>query len=206
MQNRKTFGLVDVNPTEYVFNLYLPIKLQWGVCIHLPENIKWALPIVQSVIKDVGRTSIEGRWMYITVKYMWVGYELANRPGWHADGFLTNDLNYIWYDRLPTEFSIQDFEVDECHIKSLEQFEEQAKDENIQTYPIKHVLKLDSRNVHRVAYDDNPGFRTFVKVSISDHFYNLEGNAKNPAFEIDEEYYERFDIRNDPNKAQMDFK
>ncbi|MBZ5864318.1 hypothetical protein LAG72_24625, partial [Escherichia coli] len=59
--------------------------------------------------------------VYLSVKILHVTPDApGNRPGWHSDGFLTNDLNYIWADRNPTEFFINDdlYPVPEDHFLS----------------------------------------------------------------------------------------
>lgn len=204
-QPPKSLGHVDMKASEYIFNLYLPIKDRNSRELLIPHNLNWVRPMVYRVIADLAPDVAASRYFYLTVKYLWVTGDSANRPGWHADGFLTDDLNYIWYDKLPTEFAIRNFVVDPDHVKSLDQFEEQAKGAEIVTYPTRHILRLDHTNVHRVAYCHEPGFRTFVKMSVSKHLYDLEGNAKNPRLPLVETYHQRADVRNDPNKAQNDF-
>lgn len=34
-----------------------------------------------------------------------------NRMGYHSDGFLTDDINYIWCDNNPTIFNISAFNL-----------------------------------------------------------------------------------------------
>jgi hypothetical protein len=52
----------------------------------------------------------------------------------------------------------------------------------IVTYPDKHLLRLDESVIHRVAENFTSGMRTFVKVSVSEHRYDLEGNSVNHTF------------------------
>ena len=150
--------------------------------------------------------------MYITVKKMYVSPSVtANRPGWHADGFGTDDLNYIWYDSVPTLFAVgEDFHVTEGdHVKSLQEFERDAFSpaNKIVTYPAGHLLKLDPYVVHAVDTNvKDQVMRTFVKVSVSDDLYNLKDNSINPLFPqlLKHKKYDRETVRNDPTQAQKD--
>lgn len=49
----------------------------------------------------------------------------------------------------------------------------------IETYPDKHLLRLDPSVIHRPPVGFAPGMRTFVKASMSTERYNLEGNSVN---------------------------
>lgn len=171
-------GLIDLNPTEMMFWMYCPIKVPYGqIC--LPDNLYQFRVIVEKVLKDEYMGS---SYMYLTAKTLWVsGDYIGNRPGWHSDGFGTDDLNYIWSDRAPTEFLYtgNKFTLStDCDI-SMSEMEELAKGYVPITYKDKHLLKLTPSVIHRCPVGFSPGMRTFVKVSISKNPYDLEGNSIN---------------------------
>lgn len=175
-------GIIDLSPTEMMFWLYCPVKKPYGQ-IYLPFTLEQYKPIVESVLKDC---YVGNKYIYITAKTLWVeGKYVGNRPGWHSDGFGTDDLNYIWYDRNPTEFLIGDFELSTDCTESMDQMYEYSLDaanEQFKTYPEKHLLRLDQRVIHKCPHIYAPGMRTFVKISISGDPYDLEGNSINPHF------------------------
>ena len=122
------------------------------------------------------------QYVYLTAKTLWVsGDYIGNRPGWHSDGFGTNDLNYIWYDRAPTEFLDADFDLPDDCADAMEQMANHALGRVPVLYPDKHLLRLDPSVIHRSPVDFEAGMRTFVKVSVSPDRYDLVGNSVNHA-------------------------
>lgn len=115
---------------------------------------------------------------------------------------MTDDLNFIWSDCNGTLFWEPDDLVSftQDHHASLAEMEELAEPdvEHHRVYPDKHLLLLDQGVIHRVADVKTPGMRTFVKVSISRHKYNLVGNSINHALPLPAEYVERSVERNHP--------
>jgi hypothetical protein len=186
-------GSVDVHPSEMCFVQYMPIKM--GNVVMIPDRLKWAIPIID-LCKDKG----DFEFMYLTAKYIWVNSNnMGNRKGWHSDGFMTDDINYIWYDCCPTEFCIQPFKVTMDHEKSMVEFAKQARQNRIETYAPGAVLRLDQSVIHRPSEQPYEGMRAFVKVSLSDSKYNLKGNARNELFDYDWEMKERSVSRNHPS-------
>src|SRR5690606_37186929 len=109
-------GEIDVQASEMCFVQYIPIKLKQckSDCllpIKVPENLMWAWPIISQCRKDFEHR--HGEWygyIYLTAKHMFVSSESSmNRPGWHIDGYGTDDINYFWYDKFPTEIANQEF-------------------------------------------------------------------------------------------------
>lgn len=200
-------GLINVSLPEVMYYLYLPIKLRGIEHIHLPQPLHPLSELIRAVARDLGDQAWLDNYIYITVKKMFVSPSVtANRPGWHADGFDTDDLNYVWYDCLPTEFAVgPNFNITEGdHVKSLQEFESQAN-KNVNTiYPNKHLLKLDPYVVHRVATAHEQMMRTFVKISVSKDQYNLKDNSINHGLAYNWKTYDRATVRNDPASAQKD--
>jgi hypothetical protein len=190
-------GRIAVKASEMMFVQYMPI--------HLPERgtrVPPHLMCFEPLIAVALRERRPDQYVYLTAKHLYVTPgNVGNRPGWHTDGFGTDDINYIWCDRVPTEFCVQPFELSDDCDESMAQMEAQARYENIRTYGENMLLRLDSAVVHRppVLVEPN-GYRTFVKVSISRDLYNLEGNAHNYLFDYDWPMVPRDVKRNHPSK------
>lgn len=200
----ENLGLVDIDPTEMMFWMYCPIKRPDSEFFVLPPNLKQFAPLVLRVMRDALEC---GRWhehyAYITAKTLYVKPETpGNRPGWHSDGFMTDDLNYIWSDRNPTVFfcddSLHAFSSD--HVKSLDEMNQLCEPDSSKhfRYDAKHLMKLDQRVLHKVDTNITAGMRTFVKISVSKDVYALKGNSINHALPIAEVYQERGAERNCP--------
>lgn len=176
---------------EMCFVQYLPILMADENIWAVPENLKWIEQFIPYLDVD------DDDYVYVSVKHLFVTPDnMGNRPGWHSDGFGTDDLNYIWTDKFPTEFSIQEFTLSEDHHLSLIEVEQQARPENICTYGDNMFIRLDKFNIHRPPVQDKSGFRTFVKFSVSKEKYNLQGNAHNHLIDYDWDMKPRETIRN----------
>lgn len=190
---------IDLLPSEMCFVQYMPIRMakneNLGSDLKVPNHIIWTKPLIDSL------PELEADdYVYLTVKHMYVNPQnMGNRPGWHSDGFETEDVNYIWTDTFPTEFCIQPFNISDNCAKSMTDMEEQARSENIRTYGCKALLKLDKFNIHRTP-TIGEGYRTFVKLSVSKDKYNLKGNAHNYLFDYEWNMVDRSTSRNHPNQ------
>lgn len=198
-------GLVDMSPVEMMSWLYCPIKLAFSVDEEIPDNLKQFSPLIDRVAEDVGADRWHENYVYITAKTLWVNAEnLGNRPGWHSDGFMTDDLNYIWADANPTVFWVRNRRISftaDHNLALIEMAHCEADPDNHVTYPLKHLLRLDQTVMHKVATNITAGMRTFVKISVSQHKYTLKGNSINHRLAPDWQYGERTAERNDPAKV-----
>lgn len=181
-----------LQPTEYVYYQYLPIKMPDKRLIKIPKNISWIKPLLKHIDCDIEE------YVYVTVKHMWVNEKTANREGWHIDGFLSDDVTYIWCDEHPTEFCEQMFLLTADHQMSMVEMSQQVQEQNIVIYPVNTLIKLDTSCVHRVNTQPYEGFRTFVKISVSKHRYNLQGNSHNYMFDYNWPMVMRKTERNHP--------
>lgn len=195
-------GVVNIDAKELMFWLYCPIKLKGRVEHILPDNLRVFDPIVRAARKDQGCEWAD-KYVYLTAKRLWCAPgAMGQRPGWHSDGFLTSDVNYIWYDEAPTLFFggdvLYSFTAD--HAKSMIEMAELCEPATSRhhTFPAKTVLRLTESHLHRPSNDFEPCFRTFVKVSVSDHVYAHEGNATNPRMPTGWQYIPRGRERNCP--------
>lgn len=203
-------GLIDLDPKEMLFWLYCPIKLANSYNIYIPDNLLQFQPIVDAVMADVDVSRWHRDYVYLTAKNVWTTPDnTAQRPGWHCDGFMTDDLNYIWQDREPTLFWEEPelVELAQDHTESMHAMETFARlfPEKQRTYPLKHLLRLDQTVIHRVADFSGAGMRAFVKVSVSQHPFNLVGNSINHQLAPDWHYAHRSAERN-PEVARQDDK
>jgi len=197
-------GLIDLSPTEMMFWLYCPIKVPASEFFYLPPNLKQFEPLVLAAMKDALESrSWHGHYAYITAKTLFSTPEKpGNRPGWHSDGFLTEDINYIWCDANPTVFwgSNKKYAFSAHHEFSLSEMEELCEKDkpNHFTLPVKHLLRLDQTVLHKVSTDITPGVRTFVKISVSKYQYALLGNSVNHELQLPWVYQDRKNVRNCP--------
>lgn len=202
-QEPKVVGEFQTQASEMCFVQYLPIAFNIEDLnddrVLIPKNLQWTSHLVFAAIDDC-EIADRFHYVYLTVKHLYVTpSNMGNRPGWHSDGFGTDDINYIWCDKYPTEFCIQEFNITEDCETSLKEMEEQARVLNVKTYGENTLLRLDKYNIHRTPVIGE-GYRTFVKISISKNRYNLKGNAHNYLFDYDWDMVVRSDIRNHPSK------
>jgi hypothetical protein len=195
-------GLIDISPDEMMCWLYLPISLANSRNFEVPPNLEPFWPLIDAVIDDVTFNGIIDKYIYITAKTLYVTPENSgNRPGWHSDGFMTDDINYIWSDSSPTVFWQTDdpIALQQDHIKSMEAMTDAADTTGSQVvFKDKHLLRLDQRHIHKVGERTTSGMRTFVKVSVSEHLYAHVGNSINHALDYPRPSVQRSIERNCP--------
>lgn len=199
-------GRFDIQADEVMYYLYLPISVPGSNGWALPdERLLFTIPLLDAVRTDNPEV-YENNYIYLTIKKMFVGGGVtANRPGWHCDGFLSDDLNYIWFDSAPTVFTTGDFCVSEDHQESLIQFGGQARQEDEYLGQTHTLYRLDDKCIHRVNTDiPQQIMRTFVKITVSPNRFNLKDNSKNPLLPDNGPFYDRSLVRNDPHQAQRD--
>lgn len=206
---------------EYMHYLYLPVVMPGEKGIRLPPNLEFLRQLVEFVaaVEMVDTTTSGwGRELYVYVTarrgFASPGNPL-NRPGWHADGFGTDDINYIWSDRWPTRFAAGTFtEISTDHVISAKQFEHQigvagllSDTTSIRVYDGEPnmVYRLDPSVIHATPIIPDPGGdRSFFKISVSTDRYNLLGNSRNHLFDYDWKMWSRSEVRNDPAWAGGD--
>lgn len=191
-------------PAQFgTYVLYMPVKMP-GSGIQLPDGLGDYHRIINECLKHYPETRFD-KYVYFSLETSWVKKGTPQkRPGWHCDGFLTEDYNYIWSSCHPTVFSKTKFNVTPNHTDSLKEFEEQAKDKDCYTFDPGTLICLTSDVVHRSVIPQHDTQRTFVKISISKDQYNLQGNTHNPKFDYEWTMHPRNVIRNSPQYAQAD--
>lgn len=196
-------GRFDLAPVEMMFWLYCPVKMIGRAETVVPDNLLQFTPLLE-IVRDDCRNRWRENYVYLTAKTLWVSPENpGNRPGWHSDGFMTDDLNYVWSDRDGTLF----WEPEETrgfiqdHTASLAEMHIAASAGPARQYPDKHLLRLDETVIHRVADFAAAGTRSFVKISVSRHRYNLVGNSINHLMPVNWDFALRAPERNHPTAS-----
>ncbi len=208
MKNRygqlpKVIGEFLANPEEMFFYQDMLIKNKGEALVKYEERLSIFDSIISEAIKDFikifGQSTYINHYVFISAKYLFQPKkEPFNRPGWHCDGFMTNDINYVWSNISPTIFNFSEFKLTQDHNKSIIEMQEQALPENNVTYNNNSLVRLDQYNVHRVADVEIPGMRAFLKVSFSKDKYDLKGNTHNYLIDYNWEMKDRNIERNVP--------
>ncbi len=196
-------GVFKIKCDEMLFYQYIPIKLADKFpCIYEQRLICFSElidTICADFISDFGIKKYLDSYVYLTAKHLYqTPNNSFNRKGYHSDGFLTNDINYIWYDTNPTIFNTSNFNLNLDDKLSLMEMAEQANVENDISFNENTLLRLDQFNIHRVADTDKGGMRTFIKVSFSKDKYDLIGNSHNYHLDYNWKMVERKVERNIP--------
>lgn len=202
----KELGIFEVEAKEMMFYQYLPIKMPNETQPIYEQRLKCFDALVGAIccdyIGEFGLDNYVNSYVYLTAKHL---YQMPNcsfnRTGWHSDGFLTDDINYIWCDKYPTIFNKTDFDLPLDDLLSMEEMEKQAMPFNDVTYKENQLLRLNQFNIHKVAAITKGGMRTFLKVSISKDKYDLIGNSHNYLLNYDWKMKQRKDARNIPQSV-----
>ncbi len=200
----KNLGELTLKCKEMLFYQYLPIKLinSGGDLVYEKKLLCFAglIEIICSeFICEFGWDRFDESYIYLTAKYMYQTPNCSfNRNGYHSDGFLTDDINYIWSDCHPTVFNTTNFNLSPNDAISILEMEKQALKENDVTFADNSILRLNQFNIHKVGEVSQPSMRTFVKVSFSKDKYDLIGNAHNYLLDYKWDMVERKVERNIP--------
>lgn len=198
-----TLGTHKVIIPEMMFYQYLPIKFPTVVKPIYEERLKCFDDLIGNICCDfVGEFGLDryvDSYVYLTAKHMYQMNNCSfNRMGYHSDGFLTDDINYIWYNKNPTIFNNSYFNLTLDDSISMDEMNKQALKEYELTYPENSLLRLNQYNIHKVNDFQQPGMRGFVKVSFSKDKYDLLGNTHNYLIDYNWDMKERKAERNIP--------
>jgi len=200
---------IEVECREFMFYQYLPVKMTGGTTIVSEPRLDCFDRIIGAACCDFvgfrGLNAFVDSYIYVTAKHMFQAPGCSfNRPGWHADGFLTDDINYVWCDCAPTVFNSSRFNLTLDDDLSLAEMEQQAEPRVSKTYPNNSLLRLDQYCIHCVAEIAEPVVRTFVKVSISRDKYDLIGNSHNSRIDYNWPMRARAISRNVPQRLPFE--
>jgi hypothetical protein len=200
-------GRFDFSLREVMYYLYLPVRMG-ASGIRLPANVECCRNLIEACSKFAAQRGQEFEYIYLSARKGWATPDNPlNRPGWHCDGYGTDDLNFVWWTGPGTRFALQKFYcISEDHQRSLMQFGEQVDLNSVVTYAAKGLYAIDAEVVHATPIIEAPGcMRQYVKVSMSNHQYNLENNSHNYLFEYEWQLFSREAVRNDPAATQKDW-
>lgn len=179
-----TIGKYSVQCIEMMMYQYYPLKLNGQHEVKREDRLSPFDELIGVACCDfIGTYGLDRfvwSYVYLTAKHLWQGPKASfNRPGWHCDGFMTDDIQYVWSNKSPTIFNASKFELTQDDQLSMVEMEQQAKPHRDFMYENDTLLRLDQFCVHRVNQPDESELRTFFKLSISKDRYDLEGNAHN---------------------------
>ena len=202
----KDLGIHLVDCKEMMFYQYLPIKLLGK---HMPvfeERLNSFKDLIGAIccdyIGEFGLDNYINSYAYLTAKYMYQTPNCSyNRLGYHSDGFMTDDINYVWCDKNPTVFNFTTFDLSLDDKKSLQEMEWQEDKRKTVIYDGNSLLRLNQFNIHKVNESEFEGMRCFLKISFSKDKYDLIGNNKNYLLDYDWQMRERNQERNIPQKT-----
>ncbi len=180
----KVIGEYKIEVNEMMFYQYLPIKMIGEIEPKFEDRLNCFNTIIGAICCDFigvfGLNRYKESFVYLTAKNLWVNPGCSyNRIGYHSDGFLTEDINYVWCNHNPTIFNNSNFTLSNDDRVSMIEMEQQAKQEAERAYPENYILRLNQFNIHKVGNYDYSGMRAFVKISFSKDKYDLIGNSHN---------------------------
>lgn len=201
----KQLSVYEADCREFMFYQYLPVKLAGTTAMAVEPRLKCFDAIIGAACCDYvgfrGLDAFVGAHVYVTAKRMYTAPgQPMNRPGWHSDGFLTDDINYVWSDCVPTVFNHSRFQLTLDDDISLGEMEKQVDPGKSVCHEDGVLLRLDQYCIHRVALVSRPLVRTFLKISISPDRYDLIGNSHNHLLAYDWPMRERVTLRNVPQR------
>ena len=178
---------IDTSKLEYCNIVNMCIKESNSDEYLIPENLK---PFVKELISDAYLLSPKllvnnsDMYAYLTIKKMYIQPNTCgNRDGWHIDGFMSDQKNFIWSDcsATPTEVSIGSFDLTLDHEKSIDEMYEQGWG-NFNLQLKSNVLyEMNQECVHRPTRNETNKsvLRTFIKLTYTKELFNGYGNAWN---------------------------
>lgn len=213
-------GLFNFDLSEVMYYLYLPVAMQDEGSmrvddIRMPRNVEPCRTLVmQAIMHTALKFKKPYRYAYLSARKGWATPDNPlNRPGWHCDGFGTDDLNFVWWKGPGTRFLADGpdeeygYAIVSDHLTSLRQFEDiaLAMPERIYTPSQSRLYMIDPGVIHATPEIQEGCWRQYVKISLSNHRYNLENNSHNHLFDYDWPMFGREEVRNDPHNAQKDY-
>ena len=200
-------GDMEIPQSEMFFYQYLPIKFSSDISIRVEPRLDKFNDLIGMALCDFvanyGLQRFTDSFVYLTVKNLFVqNGKNYNREGWHSDGFMTDDINYVWSDSFPTEFVSGEFDVVQDDKQSLLEFDKIGGSNKVITYPNNSLIRMDQFVIHRCGEITESKVRQFAKISISKDIYDLVGNSHNYLFDYNWEMRPRGNDRNIPQKLQ----
>lgn len=201
-----------------------------GTAVAIPERLAFLEPAIRRSINQARFMfrHLEDPYVYVTARrgFATPGNPL-NRPGMHCDDFGGTDLNFIWSDAYPTRFLLADepLNIRPDDAESMVDMQRHADmavrnanpgtmagyetnvfhNQRIVDGPLNTLLRLDPYVIHDTPVIEKPGMRSFFKISVSTHRYDLVGNSHNYDLDYDWPMYSREALRNQPSGGNSDY-
>lgn len=183
----KSIELKLTNDFEFCNHTYMCIKQKGMSEYQIPDNLQSVVDPILAGVHELSSHLYENDWLYncyLTIKHEFVNPgSIGNRPGWHIDGFLSDQYNFIWCDALPTEICQNNFELTLDHKISLQEMLIQSAGNNAFHLGLSSnvLYELNQHCVHRPTVNKTSKaiLRTFIKVTFSKEDFNCIGNAWN---------------------------
>lgn len=209
--------------TEMMFYQYLPVAMrECDTGVPFAEGIRLEPRLEQFrelllLCWDDARTRLPNfnpktYYCYLTAKRGWASTENPlNRPGWHVDAYgIPEDMTYVWTDSFPTRYItgpvVGNLEDDRTALEAFERAGRVAEDAGKVQYVEPYVCyAFDQEVVHATPVIEEPGMRSFLKINVSPHEYNLVGNSHNYELVYDWTMHDRAAVRNHPEQNNGDF-
>lgn len=177
---------IDTSSIEYCNHAFMCIKQEGSSEYSVPDNLQLLVTQMLSGIYDLSEYLYDNDYRYncyLSIKHEYVNpLSIGNRPGWHIDGFKSDQFNFIWFDSIPTEVCTGSFHLTNDHNISLEEMMVQSSgnDKFKHTLPVNTLYEMNKECVHAPSYNTyNPILRTFIKITFSKEQFNCIGNAWN---------------------------
>lgn len=193
----------------------------------VPARLEFLDAPLELAIQDAAEVLKEEEddlYVYVTARrgFATTGNPL-NRPGWHCDDFGGSDLNYIWTDKYPTRVLRSDkpLTIPEDDFLSMNAMDHYARKVglnggyyidgwevekdlrlSIEEIPTNTLMRMTPWVVHTTPEIFEAGMRSFFKISVSTHRYDLVGNSHNYDLSYDWPMYDRQALRNQPGAFQ----
>lgn len=198
----KNLGQHSIDVEEYFSYTYLPIKLRGETDILFEDRLKPFSGVIGRAacdfVGDFGLDRFVDSYVYLTAKHARQRFGNGfNRPGWHSDGFMSEDISYVWSNRQPTVFNPGPFELNQDDTMSMIEMAQQADLSKDFTLPDCSLVRMDEKVIHRVG-EYLSGDRAFCKLVFSKDIFNLKGNSINYLLDYKWNYVPRRGIRNIP--------
>lgn len=180
----KTERIIVPEERQYILRMLIR-RGNGDYCI--PKEIEWCRDIIRAADEHQCSIGIKQAYVYITIRSGVVNSVTDDE--WHVDGFsmrITHipEQNYIWCDRIGTEWLQQSFIIPKGfnplkhNINNI--FQAQAKQECITSTKANRIYMFDPYVVHRRNPSSTGKQRTMVRVSFLPIELMDDGNTPNP--------------------------
>jgi len=211
----ENLGRFDIALDESMRYLYLPVWVPEMGGVNdpsvtngyrfVPPNLHSILPMLSEVYDSPYYQDDDYVYINAIRGYIPQGHH-PNRPGWHADGYGSNDHSFVWFDSVPTLWADQNFEgISPDHEESIRQMTAQIDVERVGRLDPFVLWGMSTSCVHATSAALWGSDRSFVKITLSKHRYNLEGNSHNYLIDYDWPMHDREGVRNHPTASETDY-